>query len=457
MGTSILVTAKYILYNTVASTPHLLVDGAISITDNKINRIEKQSSFSESSFDEVYHFSHHLIMPGLVNTHSHAGMTLYRGYADDMNLNDWLNKWIWPAEAQATAADVEMGAKLAAIEALMSGTTTFNSMYWYVDQEIAAFQQIGPRLICGPNILTGIQDLNISYAQRLISDYHGKFEDTVRIGMYPHAPYTVSDEDYHRINDFVATHNLQHSEQPNVVVHTHLAESKMEMQMLRDFAARDGFTVSTDITSPTRYLDSIGILNDKLYVAHAVELSTDDVLTLKRHDVGVSINSNSNMKLANSFAPVSQYYETGVKIGLGTDSATSNNRLDMFQEMKTTALIQKGYSGNPVSPKAYEIIRMATYLGSRAMNWNEIGDIREGGYADLITIDLNKPHLTPIINPTTLISHIVYAMTGSDVSDVMIGGKWKMRDRHLPNFDLPAFLDEFSTTAQNLINRIPTK
>ncbi len=455
-----LVKAKYVVHglsNQRDEPPMVLEDGAVAIEGNTIIAIDKSSRFKESEFDYVDDMGAQLVMPGLVNTHSHAGMTLFRGYADDLSLYDWLNNYIWPIEAKTTAEDVRVGAKLAAIEALMSGTTTFNSMYWNVREEATSFREVGVRLLCGPGILTGIAALDISEAQSLITDLHGKEDDMTRISINPHAPYTVSSEDYQKITEFVRVQNSKNDDRPDIVVHTHLHEVLSEMDQIRDFAKREGFSIPSEINTPTEYMDSIGALHNRIFVAHAIGCSAGDIEILKLRGTGVSINSVSNMKLANSFAPVTEYYDSGVKIGLGTDSATSNNNLDMFEEMKTTAIIQKGYRGNPIRPKAWEVLKMATFYGAQCMSWESVGDLRPGMHADLISIDLNKPHLRPITSDNALISHIVYAAQGQDVSNTMVNGEWRMRDRRLIGIDLENFLNRFDMVATDLILRAREK
>ena len=449
-----LVRSKYIVHdlaNSRDTPPKVIENGGVVIEDGWITEVGKD--FSNSDFDTVEDLGNQVVLPGLVNTHSHAGMTLFRGYADDLTLYDWLSNYIWPIEAITTAEDVRIGAKLAAIEALMSGTTTFNSMYWNAREEAQSFKEIGVRLLCGPGILTGIAELDIGEASNLISELHGKEDDMTRISMNPHAPYTVSSEDYQKITEFVKDQNQKNPDSPDIAVHTHLHEVKDEMTQIKNFAAREGFSIPVDVSTPTEYLSSIGVLHDNLFVAHAVGCNSSDIQLLKQAGSGVSINTVSNMKLGNSFAPVTEYYDNGVKMGIGTDSATSNNNLDMFEEMKTTAIVQKGFREDPIRPRAWEILKVATAYGAESMSWNTVGDIAPGRRADLISIDLNRPHLCPITSHQSLLSHIVYAAQGQDVMNTMVNGEWKMRDRKIAGLDLESFLDEFEGVATDLYAR----
>ncbi len=442
-----LIKAKYVVHKT-STHPAVIKDGAVLIKDDKVIKVASEKEISES-VDLVYDFPSHVVMPGIANAHSHAAMTLFRGYADDLPLQQWLNDYIWPMERKMTKDDVYIGAKLAAVEALMSGTTLFNSQYWNPGEEAKAFLEIGVRLVCGPPTLSGMAELR--FPQELISKYHGKKGDMVRISMNPHAPYTVSPEDYRRINDFVENFNSK-EDGPPMIVHTHVAEAKDEMVAIRGFAEREGIKIPSDVSTPVQYLHAYDLLRPFTLAAHAIEVPPKDQQTLAEHGVSVSINTESNMKLANSVAPALEYRNLGMAVGLGTDSACSNNSLDMFSTMKSTAIIQKGFHTAPTRLPAPEIISMATYGGASAMGWKEIGDLLPGMYADLVVINLNKPHLRPIPSGKTLLSHLVYAVKGSDVTDVMVGGHWKLRNRVPTNVDLPTLLEEFETAALSLLN-----
>lgn len=426
----------------------MITNGGILIQGDKIQNVGPENELHDS-VDVVYDFPNHVILPGLANAHSHAAMTLFRGYADDLPLQQWLNDYIWPIERKMTKDNVYIGAKLAAVEALLSGTTLFNSQYWHPREEAEAFLEVGVRLTCGPPTLSGMAKL--SFPNELITKYHGKNGDMTRISMNPHAPYTVSPEDYHKINDFVAEFN-ERGNGPPMIVHTHVAEAKDEMDAIRAFADREGISIPSEVKTPVEFLDSIDVLRPFTLAAHAIEVPENDRQILASHDVSVSVNTESNMKLANSVAPAHEYRQLGMDVGLGTDSACSNNSLDMFSTMKCTAIVQKGFHTAPTRLPAPDIVSMATYGGARAMGWKEVGDFRPGMYADLVVVDLNKPHLRPIPSPQTLLSHLVYAVKGSDVSDVMVGGTWKLRNRIPTSVDLPTLLEDFENAALNLLN-----
>ncbi len=445
-----LLKAKYAIHNTSSPSPQVLENAGVLIEGNKIVEVNQWDKMDHTA-DTVVDLPHHVLMPGLVNAHSHAAMTLFRGYADDLPLQEWLNDYIWPIERKMTPEDVLIGAKLAAIEALMSGTTLFNSQYWHPRQEALAFREVGVRLLCGPPTLSGMAELR--FPHDLISEFHGKNDDAVRISMNPHAPYTVSPDDYQKINEFVRDFNLKHETLPPMIVHTHIAEADDEMKAIRSFAEREGFSVPADAETPVQYMNAINALTDFTLAAHAIEVPASDIEILAKTGVSVSINTESNMKLANRAAPVQEYLNAQMKVGLGTDSACSNNTLDMFGTMKATAILQKGFFHLATRLPAPQIIHMATYGGAQAMGWTEVGDLKRGMYADIIAIDLNKPHLHPIPSTQTLLSHIVYAAKGSDVSDAMVGGKWKMRNRTVLSVNLEEVLNQFEQEALALLNK----
>jgi 5-methylthioadenosine/S-adenosylhomocysteine deaminase len=366
-------------------------------------------------------------------------MTLFRGYADDTPLNVWLNEYIWPMEAKLTPAQVNIGAKIAAVEAIMTGTTTMTSMYWYPDQEAKAFRDIGVRLMSGPPIISGVSALD-DY-KHLITEWHGTHDDLIRATLNPHAPYTVTADDYKVIHQFKQDYNAKHSR--SLMLHTHLAEDRSEMETIRDYAKRSGFIISPDITTPTQYLSSLGILNETTITAHTIETTPADLEILRQARVGIATNTVSNLKLGNNLPDIVSMLDLKMKVGLGTDGPASNNGLDMFEAMKMTALTQKSKVGNPAKCTASQIMNMATMGGAQVLGWDQIGSLVIGNYADLIAVDLKKPHLVPILKPESLIPFLVYSAHGSDVTDVMINGKWRMKDGALVNINIEQLTEIF--------------
>ncbi|OLS28317.1 MAG: 5-methylthioadenosine/S-adenosylhomocysteine deaminase [Candidatus Heimdallarchaeota archaeon LC_2] len=424
----------------------IIENGIILIDGNKITDIGNNLEIKDR---EVLEFPNHVVIPGFINTHSHTAMTLFRGYADDVPLNRWLNEYIWPMEAKLSGKEVEIGAKLAAIELILSGTTTVNSMYWYPKNELIAFKEIGVRLMSGPPIISGVSDLSSS--EKLVNDWHGNNDDMSRISINPHAPYTVTPDDYTEILNYKNSYNSK-SNCPNLKIHTHLAESKLEMQLISEFSKDKGFEFSDSIKTPTQYLDSIGILDVDLIAAHAVECNDEDLQLILQKNVGVSINTISNMKLGNGIPRIKEMSANGLKISLGTDGPAANNGFSMFETMKMSSLTQKSLYNDPSLLSADKLLMMATAGGADVLGWKDIGTIKKGNKADLTFINLNKPHLRPILNLQSIVSTIVYSANQQDVSDVMINGKWKMRDGNLTEYNIDDILNEFEVCTKNFFD-----
>ena len=441
------VKAKFIL-NFNQGIPSIVENAMINIDDTVITAIGKDLNTDGRQVDV---FDSHIIMPGLINTHTHAGMTLFRAYEDESPLDVWLNEYIWPLEAKLTAKDIEIGAKIASIEALLSGTTTINSMYWYPEAEAKAFDEIGIRAMLGPPIISGVNTLE-SY-ERLIQDWHGKNDDLTRISINPHAPYTVTSEEYQSIYEYKNNFNAKNSSLPPLHMHTHLAESRNEMDMIRQYALDNGFTIKNDVQSPTQYLDSLGILDDQMIAAHAVECDEKDMDILSSQRVGVSINPISNLKLDNNVSKITDMAHHGIKLGLGTDGPASNNTLDMFETVKITALLQKGQLDQKPG-RAYNTLKMATSGGAEVLGWQEIGSLDVGKKADLIAIDIKKPHLLPLISKNSLHSLLVYSAKSSDVTDVMINGKWRVRNREVVDVNVEELYNELLERVTELFSHI---
>ncbi len=452
MVESKLLRVKYAVTNLSDSTPKVIEDAGILISGNLIRQVDTFHNIKEKA-DTLEEYPHHVAMPGLVNTHSHAAMTLFRGFADDLRLHDWLNNYIWPAEAKLKPDDIRVGAKLAAIEAARSGTTLFNSQYWHPAEEIKGFSEVGVKLLAGQPTLSGIAKLE--YPDSLVKEFHGKWDDSVRISLNPHAPYTVTDEEYQKIHDYTLRFNeKKESDVPALMVHTHIAESKEEMKVIRDFASRSDFQINEELTTPVKYLNSLGVLDQYVISAHSIELDQEDIKTFSEKKVNVAINTESNMKLGNTIAPAKEYYDANMNVGLGTDSACSNNTLDLFGTVKATALNQKGFTGDATRVPAPQALRMATYLGAKAMGWHDTGDLKADFKADLILLNLNQPQFLPIVKANAVLSHLVYVAKGHDVSHTMVNGKWIMKDRNMTTLNLDDAIKEFTNTSNELYSRL---
>jgi 5-methylthioadenosine/S-adenosylhomocysteine deaminase len=406
-------TARYVV--TMNAHHDLIEDGAIAIRGQRIAGVGKRTDI-EKQFQARQHINRpdDILMPGLINTHTHAAMSLFRGIADDMVVQDWLNKFIFPAEAKNVTADfVLWGTRLACLEMMLSGTTTFVDMYYFEDSVAQATKEAGMRGILGetmirfksPDFATP-KDMLRSTA-KFLDEYQG--DPLIVPAVAPHAIYTNNDD------DLKAARQLANKFHAPLLMH--LAEAKFEY----DDALRERHM------TPTRLVESLGVLDGWTIVAHAIYVDAADAKILKAHGTGVAHCPSSNMKLASGIAPVVKMLALGIPVGIGTDGpAGSNNDFDMMEETNLAADLQKVANNDPTVLPAEQAVAMATILGARAAGLEkEIGSLETGKRADLITLRLDRPHAVPLYN---VYSQIVYALKGSDVQDVAVNGKPIVRD-----------------------------
>jgi len=390
-----------------------------------------------------------IVMPGFVNTHQHAAMSLLRGYADDLPLQEWLEKWIWPIEKHMTAHDIYVGALLTAVESIMGGTTTVNTMYHYTpeENEAKAFADAGLRGVIGHVCFSWRKEEDKKALLDLAKNWHNKERGLIRVSVDPHAPYTVDPEYMKELKTLREELTEKYgSEKAPIIWHTHIAETSDEKEKIRkafNIQIRNGVM---------EYLDSLGVLNEKVVAAHCVALTDEDIKIMKKRGVKVSHNPISNLKLASGISPIPKMQEENITVSLGTDSPCSNNTTDMFETMKTTAILHKGINKNPTLLPAEKILEMATINGAKALSWDdEIGSIIVGKKADLIIINIKKPHLSPLHNEK---SHMVYAAKASDVETVIINGKIIMENRTLKNFKIERVMALAEKTKNSLLRRL---
>ena len=359
----------------------------------------------------------HVLIPGLINLHAHCAMTLMRGIADDLPLMRWLQEAIWPAESKhVSRAFVREGTLLAAAEMLRGGITTCNEMYFFPDAAAEAFDQAGMRAVIGVTVL----DLATPYANDA-DDYlrkglaaRDRWRDHPRIGfsLAPHAPYTLSDATFERVASLAA--------ELDSVIHVHIHETAHEVA---DSLVRHG-------VRPLARLDALGLLGSNVIGVHAVHLDQSDMDILSRCDMSIAHCPTSNMKLASGIAPVAQLLKAGLRIGLGTDGAASNNRLDLFQEMRHAALLAKVSTLDPTALPAHEALRMATLNSARALGMaDRIGSIEVGKRADLCAVALDRIEMLPCFDPA---SHLVYVAGRDQVSHVWVDGELCVNKGKLP-------------------------
>jgi 5-methylthioadenosine/S-adenosylhomocysteine deaminase len=361
-----------------------------------------------------------IIMPGLVNSHTHAAMALFRGLADDLPLMTWLNDHIFPAEARLTEEKVYWGAMLACAEMILSGTTTFCDMYLFEGGVARAAKDSGMRAVVGevlfdfPSPHYGFLEQGFAYTEALAAEW--KNDPLISIAVEPHSPYLCSPTLLQRAQRMAEDLDLK------LVIH--LSETQSEVAQIQQKYGK----------TPVGHLANIGVLSPRLLACHCVVLTDADMALLKDNDVKVVHNPESNMKLASGIAPIPKLLEEGICVALGTDGCASNNDLDLFGEMDTAAKLHKVDTLTPTVMDDATTLHMATIDGARALGLDAVtGSLTPGKKADVILIDTRKPHLIPMYHPE---SHLVYAVRGSDVSHTIINGKLVMADRQLTTIDL---------------------
>lgn len=349
-----------------------------------------------------------VVLPGLINTHTHAAMVYFRGLADDLPLKEWLERHIWPAENHwLSPAFVEDAVSLACLEMLKAGITTYNDMYFFGDSAAVASRNLGMRAVLGVGILdfpsasAGTTDEYFRNAERFVSAWKG--DELVTPCIAPHAVYTCGTETLKRAKEMAD--NL------DTPLHIHLSETEWEV---REVAARHS-------AKPVQYLEKIGFLDSRVVAAHCVWVDGEEIDILARRGVGVAHCIESNLKLSSGVAPVPKMVRAGVKVTFGTDGAASNNDLDILGEMSTAARVHKAITGDPTALDARTVVLMATRWGAEVLGLGErTGSIEKDKRADIVSVNFARPHMTPLYN---LYSHIVYCARASDVEDVMVNGR----------------------------------
>jgi len=390
-----------------------------------------------------------VVIPGLIDTHHHAAMSILRGYADDLNLKTWLEDWIWPIEKRMTNQDIYSGALLTAIESIMGGITTINTMYHYTEElnEAQAFIEAGLRGVVGHVCFSWRKELDKRALNSLARNWHNKEAGLIRASVDPHAPYTVDPEYMKELATFTQELNEKYAtpEAP-IIRHMHVAETQDEREKIMR-----AFNVPVK-GGVVEYLDGLGVLAQDVVAAHCTHLTRRDVEILRRRNVKVAHNPISNLKLGAGICPMVQLLKNDVSVSLGTDSSCSNNSSDMFEVMKHAALLQKGVNRDPTALSAETVLRMATIDGAKALSWDrQIGSIETGKRADLIIVDIKKPHLTPMYRET---SHIVYSMKSADVETVLIDGKLVMENREVKTVNVEETMALAERTKQSLLERL---
>ncbi len=409
-------------------------NGAIAVKNDTIIAIGPADHFSTWRISRKIDAEGGIIMPGLINTHTHAAMTLFRGLADDLPLDAWLNDYIFPAEAKLDHEKVYAGALLACAEMILSGTTCFCDMYLFEKAVADAAVHAGMRAVVGevlydfPSPSYGPIEQGFAYTKNLMDKFHN--DPLITVAVEPHSPYLCSPDLLCRAHALSSDHGV-----PLVI---HVSETLNEVNLIRKKYGR----------TPVGHMARLGVLSPRLLACHCTVLSSEDIALLKKFDVKVSHNPESNMKLASGIAPIPALLQAGLCIGLGTDGCASNNDLDLFLEMDTAAKLHKVNTLDPTVTDAMAILKMATHQGAKALGLEKItGSLEPGKKADIIVINTHKPHLTPMYDP---VSHLVYAVQGSDVSHSVINGRVILEKRKLQSLDLSAIMETASGIAKDI-------
>jgi 5-methylthioadenosine/S-adenosylhomocysteine deaminase len=377
-----------------------------------------------------------MVLPGLINSHTHAAMTLFRGLADDLPLMEWLNDYIFPAESRMDGDFVHAGSLLACAEMILSGTTTFCDMYLFEERVAEAAAAAGMRCLLGevlydfPSPNYGPVERGFEYTEALIRNWRG--HPLVNIAVEPHAVYTCSPDLLTKANRLALKHQV-----PLVM---HVAETLSEVRQVEEAYKK----------RPFEHLDSLGLLGPGMIADHCVHVEGFEMDLIAERGVKVVNNPESNMKLASGVSPVPALLARGVTVGLGTDGCASNNNLDLFGEMGSAALVHKMATMDPTSLDAVTALRMATIEGARALGMEEAtGSLTPGKKADVIVVDTAKPHLTPLYNP---FSHLVYSAGAHDVTHSIIDGRLVMEDRELLTVDVEAVMERARRYAADVMS-----
>lgn len=419
----------------------IIEDSFIGIKDDVIVAVGENRDRENNAFQskETIDASGCIVMPGLVNTHTHLPMVCFRGMADDLPLMEWLTKHIWPAEARfVNKKMVYDGAILAMAEMILSGTTTFCDGYFFEDSIAEAVEAAGMRAV----VAQGFADIimpdeaaikkTMVAAQRFVNRW---FSHTPMItpAYFCHSPYTCSPE--------TLSHVKEASRESHILYLIHLLENKEEIEIILNRYGK----------KPVHHLLDLGILDEKTIAVHCNWVTSEDIKIFSDLGVKVSHNPESSMKLASGVAPVSEMLRHGINVGIGTDGCASNNDLDMFREMDTTAKVHKVISLDPTLMDTQTVCKMATTGGAKVLGLDKlIGSVETGKKADIILVDMNQPHLTPLYN---CYSQLVYAARGADVKTSIINGKFVMKDRKLCTIDVPNAMKSVRKIAAEIINQ----
>jgi 5-methylthioadenosine/S-adenosylhomocysteine deaminase len=425
---------------TMDTQRRVIENGAVAIQKSEIIAAGTTQEITQKfSSKQIINAQNKLVIPGLINTHTHVPMSLFRGIADDLDLQEWLTKFIFPAEAKNVTEDfVRVGTRLGVAEMIRGGTTTYCDMYYFEDAVADETFKAGMRGVLGETIIdfpvadNKTHEEAMAYTERFINKW--KNNSLIVPALAPHAPYTVSTEHLQNVKRL--------SDKLRAPIVIHVSETKKEIDD----------SISTKKFRPVEYLESIGFLNNRVIAAHTVHINDKEIDILKNKQVGSAHCPQSNMKLASGVAPVPQMLLKDLAVGLGTDGAASNNDLSMWEEMDTAAKLHKVFSNDPKVLTAQQAFEMATIRGARALHLEKItGSIEMGKRADIVIVDFDDLNQTPFYN---VYSHLVYATKADDVRSVIINGQIVMRDRRLLTLDENVIKKDANAYRRKIINSL---
>ena len=416
--------------------PDMSVERADVLVDADAGTIEAVTAPGDGDADETLDASDGLIIPGLVNAHCHVPMTLFRGAADDKPLDDWLQEDIWPVEAELQAGDVSAGAKLGIAEMILSGTTAFADMYFFMPEVLEVVEEAGVRARLGHGCITvgeGEEDAHEDFEHGLefAREHDGAADGRVRTMFTPHSLTTVDEAFYEEY--------VPRAREDDIPIHFHANETENEVDpLVEEYDKR-----------PLEYADDLDLLAEDSFIAHGVHVDETEIELLADRETAVIHNPASNMKLASGMAPVQEMLDAGVPVGLGTDGAGSNNDLDMFDDIRDAVMLGKLAADDASAVAAPTAVEMATAGSAGALGFDS-GRIEVGANADIAVVDLDATHLTPDHDP---VSHLAYAARGSDVRHTVCDGDVLMRDRELLTLDLDSVMERAEEHAAALFDR----
>ena len=388
---------------------------------------------SDGMADKIIDATNKIVMPGLINAHTHVAMSLFRGYADELVLSDWLSQKMWPIEDKMTAEDAYFASMLSGIEMIKSGTTTFNDLYFFEEETAKMAEKLGMRAILSRCLFSEGEGMikRAEEEEELYNNWHNKCDGRIKVCVGIHAPNTCPPDTIKK--------GIQLADKLGTPIHMHYLETKDEIE----------YMANTYLSTVTEYLKKSGVFNYHVMLAHGVHINDIDIEVLKKISGGIVYNPISNMKLGSGFSPVVKLRRNGINVALGTDGQGSTNTLDMFEEIKLTAYLQKGLNYNPTVITAEDILKMATIEGAKVLGKeNEIGTLEVGKKADIIFIKTDKIHLTP---ENDIATNIVYSANGADIDTAIIDGKLVMQNRKMLNIDEKEVIKQVKKVAKRLL------